>query len=558
MQRQTNNPFLKYFTIVVLIAAVGLAARFAQLSLFKRVNGEWLSDYGRQSSVGRSSIMQIRRGTIYDAKASPIVMDTTSYTLVAILQSDWDKNFVKDPDVTAATLSRYVDLSRDEILERLLNPDAYQVEFGDIEPLTAQTKKAIEAENLPGITFVSQSQRQYVNPIYASHLIGYTMPTQEEGSLSATIIEGQTGIEYAYNDALNGRLIPQQDALVSGEDIYLTLDTRLQNQLEGLMNEYQQRYQPAALQVYLVEMETGKMIAAAQRPTFDLNTLTGIEAEWKNLLIEEAYEPGSTVKMLTTAVAYDKQLFSPTELFQSGSINVYDQVVKDHNQVGWGAITFEEGFARSSNVAMVNLVNRMGDDVWATKLLEFGFGQQTDFGLANESLGSVVFDSPVTRTMSGFGQGFSATPIQLLQAYSAIGNNGTMLKIQVINGIGQNSAYQVKSLGQPISSDAANYVLNLMIDTVEKPYGTASAFKHPTMRVAAKTGTAQIADPNGTGYLTGENDYYHSATVFFPAEQPKYMMYLAMKQPQQTYGMLGSQILGQLFNRFVNTVMIGQ
>ena len=97
------------------------------------------------------------------------------------------------------------------------------------------------------------------------------------------------------------------------------------------------------MQAYLGEAKTGKLVAASQRPSFNLNSREGIEAEWKNLMVEEAYEPGSTIKILTMSVAYDRQLYKPGELYQSGSIQVYDQVVKDYNKVGWGQISFEEG-----------------------------------------------------------------------------------------------------------------------------------------------------------------------------------------------------------------------
>ena len=273
-------------------------------------------------------------------------------------------------------------------------------------------------------------------------------------------------------------------------------------------------------------------------------------------MVEEAYEPGSTIKILTMSVAYDRQLYKPGELYQSGSIQVYDQVVKDYNKVGWGQISFEEGLARSSNVAMVNLVNRMGDQEWVKKLGDFGFGKGTDFGLENETTGNFQFDNPVSRIMSGFGQGFSATPIQLLQAFSSIGNQGQMLKVQVVQGLDSAGEFQSRILGKPISKEAANHVLQLMVDTVEKPYGTAVSFRNPYVKVAAKTGTAQIADPNGSGYLTGANDYYHSVVTFFPADNPKYMLYMAMKRPQQDHGLIGSQILGKLFNDYIEYIMV--
>lgn len=561
---QPNNQMIQRNLRFLAILLAGLASiaifRFTQISLFKTSNGQDLTAY-HETGTKRSSITEARRGSIFDQQGNPIAMDTTSYSLFAVLRSDWgDTNLVKDPDVTAKVLAKHLGLDRDMILAQLTQNNVYQVEFGNAgQHLSSETKKAIEAENLPGLVFVSETTRKYVNDVYASHLIGYATAAakEEDQPLSAQVLEGKLGLEAAYNVSLSGQDGNQSSTRqLIGKDLHLTLDSRLQNKLEELMTQYQMTYQPEALQAYLVEAKTGKLVAASQRPSFNLNSREGIEAEWKNLMVEEAYEPGSTIKILTMSVAYDRQLYKPGELYQSGSIQVYDQVVKDYNKVGWGQISFEEGLARSSNVAMVNLVNRMGDQEWVKKLGDFGFGKGTDFGLENETTGNFQFDNPVSRIMSGFGQGFSATPIQLLQAYSSIGNQGQMLKVQVVQGLDSAGEFQSRVLGKPISKEAANHVLQLMVDTVEKPYGTAVSFRNPYVKVAAKTGTAQIADPNGSGYLTGANDYYHSVVTFFPADNPKYMLYMAMKRPQQDHGLLGSQILGKLFNDYIEYIMV--
>ena len=561
---QPNNQMIQRNLRFLAILLAGLASiaifRFTQISLFKTSNGQDLTAY-HETGTKRSSITEARRGSIFDQQGNPIAMDTTSYSLFAVLRSDWgDTNLVKDPDVTAKALAKHLGLDRDKILAQLTQNNVYQVEFGNAgQHLSSETKKAIEAENLPGLVFVSETTRKYVNDVYASHLIGYATAAakEEDQPLSAQVLDGNLGLEAAFNISLSGQDSNQSSSRqLIGKDLHLTLDSRLQNKLEELMSQYQTTYQPEALQAYLVEAKTGKLVAASQRPSFNLNTREGIEAEWKNLMVEEAYEPGSTIKILTMSVAYDRQLYKPGELYQSGSIQVYDQVVKDYNKVGWGQISFEEGLARSSNVAMVNLVNRMGDQEWVKKLGDFGFGKGTDFGLENETTGNFQFDNPVSRIMSGFGQGFSATPIQLLQAYSSIGNQGQMLKVQVVQGLDSAGEFQSRILGKPISKEAANHVLQLMVDTVEKPYGTAVSFRNPYVKVAAKTGTAQIADPNGSGYLTGANDYYHSVVTFFPADNPKYMLYMAMKRPQQDHGLLGSQILGKLFNDYIEYIMV--
>lgn len=554
------------FVAVTVVVAVFLIVRFGQLSIAKVTNNIDLAEYG-QSNEQRSSITEARRGTIFDRNGQPIAMDTTSYSMYAVLNSTWSDDVVRDPDYTAQALAQHIDLTRDEILELLVNDEASQIEFGEAgRQLSPETKNLIEAEQLPGIVLVSNTSRRYLNDYFASHLIGYAVPEETaDETIEADILSGQIGIEKSMNPLLSGQAAYEANiaqnvptASMSGNDLYLTLDARLQNYLEDVMSAVYQRYQPKELGAYLVDVETGQLLTASQRPSFNLNTREGIDLQWQNMMVEEAFEPGSTIKILTMAIAYDLQLYEPNETFTSGSIDVYDQTVSDYNLVGWGDITFEDGLVHSSNVGFVKLVERMGDQKWIEQLGKFGFGTSTQSGLPNETNGDLEFDNPVSRIMSGFGQGFSASPMQLLQAYTSIGNDGKMMKIQYIKEMDDNQQFQATEIGTPITSEAANRVLDIMVDTVEKPYGTAKMFKKENVQIAAKTGTAQVADPNGRGYLTGPNDYYFSVVAFFPAENPKYMLYLSMKQPSVTHGLMGTNILAELFHPFVDYIMINE
>lgn len=533
---------LGIFLLLVIVVFILTYVRVIQLAVFKTTNGVDLTQVSPTNEI-ESSVVATKRGTIYDQMAHPLALDTTSYSIYAVLRGDYSEP-VDDIDKTAQILSQYIDLSRDDILEILKNTQATQVEFGPAgQNLSATTAQQLEAENLPGIYINRQTNRQYTTDYFSSHLLGYA--DLENGQLV-----GKLGVERDYNDILS-------DEQLTGKDVHLTLNSRYQNVLEDLMTDINQRYQPVELGAYLVENKTGRLLAASQRPTFNLNTREGIDQEWRHYLVENAFEPGSTIKILTTAIARDQGISTESERFQSGSIDIYDTKVYDYNLEGWGTITFDQGLIHSSNVGMVELINRVGVDTWTDKLNEFGFGQTTDSGLANENSGLIDFDSPVTATMSAFGQGMLASPIQLLEAYSTIGNHGQQIKLQYIESIDGEpvqSLPQVK--GQPISQVAADHVLNTMVDVVEADGGTAFDFKSNTTSIAAKTGTAQIADPNGHGYLTGDNDYYFSVISFFPSQDPEYMLYLFMRQPQNPQGRRGSEILAELFHPFVDYIMI--
>lgn len=565
-QAKESMTNLLILSVLVLIAAVILLIRFGQLSIVKQVNQVDLTSY-QQTTQNRSSITQAKRGSLFDRFGQPIAMDTTSYSMFAVVDGEWaDGEQVQDKQKTASILSMYIDLDYDTILNILNTPDVDQVEFGAAgQDITPETKEEIEVHQLAGINFQGSASRFYVNDYFSSHLIGYVKPLPQEDKTQPAF-QGELGIELAYDEVLSGEntITSSEDSQTEdaaiGEDVHLTLDTRLQNAAEDAVENTFNRFQPKNMGAYLVELETGKLLAASQRPSFNLNTKEGIEKLWANLMVESANEPGSTVKILTMASAIDQKVIQPHERFMSGEVEVYDRTVKDYNLIGWGEITFEEGLARSSNVAMVELVNRMGDEAWVEQLAHLGFGSSTQSSLPGEVAGNLDFDNPVSRIMSGFGQGFSATPLQLLQAFTTIGNQGEMLKIQYIDhiGEGENSQFENQSLGQKFSPEAADYVLDIMVDTVEESYGTAQSFKSNQVDIAAKTGTAQIADPNGEGYLTGANDYYHSVVAYFPAQNPKYMLYLFLKQPEENHGMIGSQMLAETFHPIINAVMLNQ
>lgn len=565
--RQNNEHRNKNMLLIVAFAFVAfviITLRAFQISVQKEVNDVDLVQMN-EKEFSRSSITSANRGTIYDSQSRPIAMDTTSYSLYAVLKKDGYEEAVEEPEYVSKRLAEILDMNRDELLNKLLTKNVYQVEFGAKgRKLSKEIRDKIKAANLKGIHFKEETKRVYVNDFYASHIIGYSAVNQElsEG-LSVDIQEGKMGLELLFDKQLSGieayksrALKGETDNYLAGQDLYLTLDSRLQNYLEELMSNAFQHYKPKQMMGYLVEVETGKLLAATQRPTFNLNTLEGVDKEWRNLLVEESYEPGSTIKILTLASAIEKGTISLNEYFESGKVDVYDQEVRDYNRYGWGPITFEQALIRSSNVGMVKIVEKMGEDQWQQELVKYGFGQKTQSGFVNESAGNINFDNPVNAIMSSFGQGLSVTPIQLLESFIAIGNKGERLQIQMVDGIGSQQTIQKKSLGQVMKAETAQTILNIMQKSTTEDYGTGLVFRNPNVNVAVKTGTAEIANTEKSGYLTGENDYLYSVISFFPAEKPKYMLYLSVKQPEAETSLNGTHILAEIFNEFIDYVIL--
>ena len=302
-----------------------------------------------------TTLLKAKRGNIYDAGGSPIAVDATNYSLFAVLTDQWDKgkkDYVQDFSKTAQVLSKYIDMKAPEIEKILSQKNVSQVEFGNAgKNLSVETKEKIEKEELPGIKFTENLSRYYPNGIFASHLIGYTdVEEQQVDGKPVEQLVGKMGIEAVYNATLtgkpgelvsrldgNGYVIPGSEKITEqpkdGNDLYLTLDKKMQTYLESLVSQVTEKYLPNQLTAMLVDPKTGNIVAATQRPTFNGTTKEGISTMWNNLLMDEAYEPGSTMKVLALAAAINEGVFDPNEKYESGKIQIFKDLVRDYNKV---------------------------------------------------------------------------------------------------------------------------------------------------------------------------------------------------------------------------------
>lgn len=533
--------------------------RFLYLSISKTIAGENISE--RVSNLyKRDEILKSVRGAIYDNSGNVIAEDSHSFTLYAILdKSSLDYKgkpmYVVDKEKTAEKLSTVIPLSEKKIL-KYLHPKhkAYQVEFGTAgSGISLATKKKIMAMHLPGIHFDETPSRLYPNGRFASHIIGIAQPFNDKKTHSINLI-GTMGIEKYFNKVLSGkdgRRIALVDAgeyqlpggqhsykaPINGNNIYLTIDSQLQIYLENLLDAVQNKYKPKALTAIVEDVKTGKIRAASQRPTFDPATRKGLNDNWRNILVQDSYEPGSVFKILSITAAIQEGKYNPKEYYRSGSITFNGSTINDWNYTGWGAIPFEQAFPRSSNVGMSILVNRLGRHTWRRYLDNYHIGKKTNITLPDENSGLINIHSQIDQAVTSFGQGINVNALQMMQVYSALANSGQMLKPQLVEKIVSSSGKVIKrykkiKVGKPVySQETAQTTLKLMRDVVEKEYGTGMTYKIPGKSIAVKTGTAQIAGIHG-GYLKGDRNYLFSVVGLTPADNPRYCIYITMKQPQ--------------------------
>ncbi len=536
------------YRLVVLAIVLFLFAAILKLSyvvLAPTVDGVDIAAFANSRNLV-SKTLYASRGDIYDVTGENLAQTVNSYTVVAYLDESRttdEKNpaHITDAKSAAALLAPILGEEESDLVTTL-SKDKYQVEIA--RNITELTKSKIDALNIPGIGFEDSLTRYYQSGTFASYIIGYAK-TDENGE-----ILGELGIEGYFNDVLkgeNGVTNYQKDAYgykistpqtqehtieaTSGSDIYLTIDSNIQLIAETAVSKLTKEDESTWSIISVMDATTGAIVASATSPTFNPNDLNTIE-NYLNPLVSYQYEPGSTMKTFSYAAAIEEGIYDGEELLTSGSIEVADVVISDFNKTGWGEISYDVGYAYSSNVSTTMLGLELGTKTLTDYYEDLGFGSKTGVELYGEVAGTVDFYYQSELANASFGQGISITPIQLMQAYTTLANDGVMLKPYIVDKIVDekgNVKYTAKTeeVAKVYSASTMEYMSNLMYDAV---YNSVSDIWEPSnVTITGKTGTAQIASPSG-GYLQGETDVIRSFISVFPQEDPKYIFLIATEK----------------------------
>ncbi|MBL1224560.1 penicillin-binding transpeptidase domain-containing protein [Enterococcus sp. BWR-S5] len=571
--------------LTTLLVFVVLAGRLIKIVASDEVSGVSLKEKTKELYNGMDKI-SAKRGSILDSSGNILAEDSVSFSIYAVLdeeyvQTDGTKLYVEEKhrETIANILHTHAGIEKSLVIKQL-TPQKNEagdlittVEFGEKgNGLNFDVKNKIEDElekkEISGIYFREGKKRLYLNGKFASYFLGYTSITENEEV-------GMMGIEAAYDDILRGKegsviyqkdknqnSIPGTEQVIEpaqdGAVITTTLDSLLQLKLEELLQETADKYKPQLITASLMEAETGKLLALSQRPTFEPETLAGLDEEsavWLNLLTEEDYEPGSTMKPFTMAAAMSEGIYDENERFLSGQLEFYDVSINDwNNGEGKGEMTFRQALAWSSNVGMVTLEERMPEK-WQEYIELFGFLKSTDIKVANEVSGTVQTGTPVDRAMTSYGQAISVTHLQMQQAYTAIANEGKMMKPYLVEKItypdGTEEVTNPEVVGTPISKEVSERVLEYMSDVVhDAEYGTGNQYAIEGISTVAKTGTAEFSE-NG---IYNKQSYLHSVVQIAPKEDPKYIFYMTIKAPTLD-GTTANDIISTVSNQMLTRAM---
>lgn len=540
-----------------------LYLKLAFLSLSPVVYGKNIAEFASTRNTVRKTI-KASRGNIFDSSSNPLAINVSSYTLIAYLDESRSNgttlNHVQDVSTTAQKLSEVLECSEEKIktiLENGIKNKKYQVEFGSVgKGITELKKDEILSLNLPGISFIESEKRYYPNGNFASYVIGYAKDkeVEKDGEITTEMV-GELGIEAKYNDELNGTdgyLEYQQDRYgykiagtkeinneaKNGSDIYLTIDSSIERFVEGEIEEVQNTYNPEWTILTVMDAKTGEILGASSTPSFDPNVRD--VSSYENPFATTAYEPGSTMKIYTYMCALETGLYDGDETFKSGSITIGEDTINDWNNKGWGKITLDKGFEYSSNVGVVNLIQKyLNKEKLKDCFKKYGFGKKTNVEFTREVAGQLNFNYEVEVATAGFGQGIKTTVVQQLQAASIVANDGHMISPHIVKKIvdpnTKEMTYEseVTKSEQLVKKSTIEKIKELMYNTIHgTDSGTAGrSYNIEGFDLIGKTGTAQIYE-SGKGYLKGDNNYIFSSVIMFPKDDPEIIIYGAMKQPK--------------------------
>lgn len=569
-----------YVIVFFLFTIFGLSLGYRCLVDYEATKGVSISEFIQNRNIEEDVLMP-ERGTIYDINGNALAQDVASYTIVAYLNKDRGQDndgnyrYVVDKEKTANELSKKIDTSYERILE-LLNKDAYQVELGSGGKNLSQLQmEDIKSLNLPGIDFIKSTKRYYPNGDFASYLLGYTKNKElDDGN---TYMVGELGIEGYYNKELTGKsgyikyekdgrgnIIANsneyREEAVDGDDIYLTIDSNIQLFIENEVKKSQSNSNAEWTVMGVMDAKTGAILGYSSTPSFDPNirNLTS----YMDPLVSYAYEPGSTMKTFSYMCAINSGKYNGSDTFMSGSktyVSARDEndtvTIKDwNNGQGWGRISYDFGYAMSSNIGVANLLeNVINKKELSTCYDKFGFGKKTGITLNGEVSGDIKFTYDVEAATAGYGQGIEVSPIQMLQGHTIISNNGTLLKPYIVSKIVDSNGKTIlenkrEEIGKVVNEDTIKKIKELMRSVISEDgtTGTGSAYKMDGYDLIGKTGTASIFEKGR--YLTGNGDYIYSFAGLYPGDDPEIIIYMAVKKPKDGQNYIAPSIKEVIVN----------
>lgn len=534
--------FLVWGTLVA--GGVGLSRNLYQLQVVQ--SSELVKKARNQQMVYMRPY--IPRRPIIDRKGNVLATDRLVYTLYA-----HPKLFKISKEEMAAKLSGILEDQSSQALLEKFNKSKSGIRLA--YALREDLADKIVALSADGLELIQQYSRLYPQQDLAADVIGYVNREHQ----------GQAGLEYSQqkllernvltlrlNRAGNGALMPDRmpEGFLNFDDLrlQLTLDLRLQRAARFVLKQQLEKFDAKRGAVIVMEVDSGEVLALACEPTYDPNQYYNFGIElFRNWTIADLYEPGSTFKPINVAIALDKDAVQPNSTFNdTGRIYLDTWEIKNHDYETRGArgeINLSQILQYSSNVGMFEVVRRLESEEYYQALKDLELAKRIGIDLPSEAAGQLKGEeqftsSPVEIATTAFGQGFSLTPLKLVQLHAAIANGGKLVTPHVVKGLVDAEGNpqwrpQLKPDRRVFSEESAQAVLKMMESVIEANSGKNARIEG--YRIAGKSGTAQKASPTG-GYYS--NLRISSFISILPVEDPQYVVLAVIDEPkgEDAYG----------------------
>ena len=509
----------------LLLAIAGLRVFYLGL-----VKGSGLSNAATAQQVAVTKL-PAERGRITDRNGVPLAASIPADDISAT------PYLIKDPVETANRLAPLLGVAADKLVGELARRDTGFVYLARRVPAGAADK--VKALKINGIDFAPGALRTYPRGALAAQVLGVV---GVDGN-------GLFGLEYAHDKVLRGRDGEQRRVLdggrqaietrdikrsIPGGAMALTLDAEIQQRTEEVLQGIGAEFRPKGATAIVTNPKTGAVLAMANWPKVDANDPGSAPPEaTQNRALGMTYEPGSTFKAFTVAAALEDKKVKPTTSFNlAPSIQVADRVINESHERGWITLDTAGILAQSSNVGAITIGQRLGATRFSKWVDRFGFGSRTGVDLPGEERGLIVPLEEYSGSSMGnmpIGQGELVTPLQMMAAYGAIANGGTLLTPHVVNSINGKATTAVGAGERIISAKTAASVRQ-MLTGVFQSGGTASEVSIPGYELAGKTGTANKIDPTSGKY--SESAYVASFVGMSPAANPELLVSIVVDEPQ--------------------------
>ncbi len=570
----SNNKSKKNLIFILGIVFFFMLMLIIRLGWIQIVRGEEYSEKALEQQTSDTPI-EAERGTIYDTNGNELAVSVTCYTIWVrpsdVRSADTDEESQAKIENVTQKLSEYLDMEYDEV-EKLVTKEQSIVKVK--KGIDKDTADKIRNEELPGVEIAEDTKRNYPLSSFAAHTLGTV--SDDNVGLSGlelqynTYLSGVSGRWINYTDTSGNRLSYGNERYYQAEDGYsivTTIDQVIQHYTEKALDQVMEQTDADRVMAIVMDPKTGDILAMAQTPDYDLNNprepadedeITEFEAMseseqteylnrmWRNSLISDVYEPGSTFKLITTAIALEEDIATPDSTYNcTGEIKVADRTIHCwRTDQPHGHQSLQEAVNNSCNPVFVQLATKTGIDKFYEHLDTFGITGTTGIDFPGEAT-ALLQDKDSAGTVGlatiGFGQGIAVTPIQLITAISSFGNDGKMMKPRLVKELRDSDGntvmtFDTEVVRQTVSKETADEMCEIMQFVVDS--GGGGSFKLDGYNVGGKTGTANKPDSSG-GY---SDETYSSAIAMAPMDDPQVAVLLIVDNPKGVH--YGSVVAG--------------